>query len=473
MFAWLTRTPILYSKGRTLQCLYTPWNSPDLLVEQLSDVRQLPATNSTINGAERLEKLIGVTNLSQTLAVLDPILYMNRLSTWQNVNRGKDIFVPGGGSFDVVQAFNTSIKYHRRLWAKTFLDCIKGSYLRTSGKILTGSRQSKLLPSKIDNLRLALAAENWNRNQFVDFMQIAAQDKTALKSRMFSDELPFIDSHWVDYNNLYPARFVKKLNIAKFIECVEIGTFNDCQTEEETIWWLPTLQEVQAWGYFPQELESNPSVLADLCTLFFAKDSPQTKHVIKYRDYWKASTNILQIHEMTHTLHYRSAAYWPRNADTLHPKHLLPTIRRSINYFEHQKKYAGVTFDLVDLPDEGNLRVLRTPFDVTEVAEKLNNCAAMYIDRIAKKAQVLVALYNVHNVPIALGRVLIKGVSSPYWTEIKGNCNTPVGTDILNDFDNYKPIFLRWFHKRRGFHDPNKNTKNTQYTCRYRYPERF
>ena len=98
------------------------------------------------------------------------------------------------------------------------------------------------------------------------------------------------------------------------------------------------------------------------------ENCPQREHVLRFRDYWN-------------------------DPDNMPPTRLLAILREKAR--EEARLRDPSQFDYLDeLSDDGRLKVLRSRHEVTEVGERLHNCAASYADLVERKQGILVALQN-------------------------------------------------------------------------------
>ena len=148
--------------------------------------------------------------------------------------------------------------------------------------------------------------------------------------------------------------------------------------------------------------------------------------------------------------HVENLPLWPEGGEGLHPRRLLPLLRRARSFGPHIR--FDFLKDLIDGAVEADgeqLRVLRDSDSVGDVAERLRTCAPYYIGRCARGAYILVALFDARGRPKALGGYQRQGWRTWSVDQVVGHNNTDPASNVLQMFTDYVAVVQRWEDQRR------------------------
>jgi len=382
--------------------------------------------------------------------------WKRRLLTWEKVRRGKDVFLPGVGNFNIPKIYEKRARQLYNQFAEDVLFAayaapLKKSYKATRRKILnTPAPRSE----KIDAIRDWLVS--CPEADLIAIFGSNVDDLDAiLKKHIFClrQTPPF--PLFVHYSKIGIFEYKKTLDREHFLKCLYSGAHTsvtlDTSTFRETItttpFWLVPVHELQALGHFSKALDGNPyeetRLYLHLCHILKSPDDdPFKQHLIRHSDYWNDPDNIGSIDELTG---YESCD-WPDGRDDMEPRQLLNCLREAE---ELRALGPNVEYEyLKDLPDKGSLRVLRSSHQVALVASKLKNCASVFAGSVERKELVLVVLEDTSGKPIALGSLRIppigRTLSEFAWEEIREASNRRPSDETRKEFYEYSGTLLEW-----------------------------
>ena len=277
--------------------------------------------------------------------------------------------------------------------------------------------------------------------------------------------------------------------------------------------WLPSPEEVQACGHFDALRDSPTKFQSVVNILSLPEDNAVRAHLIRYRSWWNdlqhanaldelevlcpvGQLTVLDVGDLAcrrlagagvfdlwtlaqldeqqqlalvpelegmdqATLqglverakrHVETLPLWPQGSEGLHPMRLLKQLRRAQEGPNIRFEFLEDLIDGAVDADGQQLRVLRDYDSVRDVADRLNNCAAMYRPKCASGRFILVALFDACGRPQALGGYQ-RNVR--WWSiyQVVGHNNEDPASNVRQKFEDYEAVLQRW-EDQRGPADP-------------------
>ena len=277
--------------------------------------------------------------------------------------------------------------------------------------------------------------------------------------------------------------------------------------------WLPSPEEVQACGHFDALRDSPTKFQSVVNILSLPEDNAVRAHLIRYRSWWNdlqhanaldelevlcpvGQLTVLDVGDLAcrrlagagvfdlwtlaqldeqqqlalvpelegmdqATLqglverakrHVETLPLWPQGSEGLHPMRLLKQLRRAQEGPNIRFEFLEDLIDGAVDADGQQLRVLRDYDSVRDVADRLNNCAAMYRPKCASGEFILVALFDACGRPQALGGYQL---NVRWWSiyQVVGHNNEDPVSNVRQKFEDYEAVLQRW-EDQRGPADP-------------------
>lgn len=382
-----------------------------------------------------LEAVVGISadEVCEMLSYAPPDTieeWTRRLLTWKDIRRGRDLFIPGHGSYDVMFHYDEQVSRNRKVFAVELLNVIKAPSIRKECKVLAVHDSDKKRPSVVD-LRNLLAS-----SLKLDLFELMG--KGVFKKAGFATTLPrfrmFVDWYELDAY----GHTLQVINRDTLWRCVCSGGFALRPTVTSPFW-LVTVQELQTLSYFANAITNDTngrSAFNNLNYIMSQNEScPQRQHLLRYREYYMNPDHIGSLDVIAGTI-LRSYG-WPEGGASMVPKRLLEEI-------EIHEYGPDVKLDHLDqLPDKGRLRVLRSAHAIHRVGKALRNCADMYIERAVQKKGLFVVLENENGKEVALGWYRLEKPWSG-WAEICKARNQSPSQEIIDSFAKYSDTIEDW-----------------------------
>lgn len=440
--------------------------------------------SSSLQGLEKVTGMPADTikpllQLQLTNHTEDTTSWRELLTTYKDVTRGKDVFIPGLGNFNIPEVYEDMVNKRRQMYASHLLHAIKSPYIRKAYKEILKDADDRLPPlpesNTAEDIRLWLAKYHSS-----DLIKILASNDlgSILKERGFSlnNEPPFAPfisssmSEWRNHISWQKSLCQHRFLLSAYSGSVLRGTWD----RNGAPFWLVSVPELQAAGHFSKALGGNNE--DEQNNLFYhlvevlskPNDYPGKQHLLTWYDFWNDPDNIGSIDEIC------NCTQWPEGWESMGPRQLLRRLREiaRITSFGPMVKY-----DYLDaLPDKGLIRVLRSNHEIGEAADKLGNCAHSYIHRVAQESLILVVLTNSKGKAIAMGSHPLRGTwNERGWQEIRESHNMRASEPTLDSFHRYSKTFRYWHRnvyvpsRRRKYDDKNRD----RIAMRYQHQRRL
>lgn len=182
------------------------------------------------------------------------------------------------------------------------------------------------------------------------------------------------------------------------------------------------------------------------------------QHLIRHHSSWveepkniASLDELVRVHQAQKEGHY--CRYWPEGAEKMRPATLL----RKMREMELQSEIGPdqIYSHLKRLPDTGDLRVLRSKYEIAKVGRQLKNCALNYAPDVRDGECLLVVLAkrrrgnssSSSEPPFALGMMRLDGSFSvdSCWKQIYLACNEWAPEDVKNLFYDYTDTVRTWY----------------------------
>jgi hypothetical protein len=424
--------------------------------------------------------------------------WKSRLLSWKDVKRGRDMFISGLSGFDIEAVYSEVVCDLRRKYVHEILSTLKAVHLRRIWKVNRANTEDTCLPSNNPSIQLPLDVIRNKLAESVDwdFFQTITED--TLKKRWVHDPVLEYDQRAsaIPLFATSPSNgsnsLSSKISVNNFLACLCSGAVAVQSDEEDKEWededeeyqeyrqdgdgddeaysrpfWLLTVSEVQTQQYFRKVLDDNSGTSIDSQKIRIALNKilaqevscPVREHVMKNRHFWNNIDEIGAIDEMVRVL-LKGKDCFPENGESMTPRYLLNSLRE-----QTRKRNLGPneTYPyLSSLPDNEKLQVLRSKYEINEVATKLRNCALSYCQFVEMEQCVLVSLKGGDGKPIALGMHRMDGFwTERGWEEIAETSNTLPSDETVAAFVSYNTIFRRW---HREIYSPARKEDDSPYT---------
>ena len=221
-----------------------------------------------------------------------------------------------------------------------------------------------------------------------------------------------------------------------------------------TPFWLVTLNEVQAMGYFQKAIDE--SVLSNRMTAFISintllskgKRNPQRLHLLHHREYWNNADHIGSLDEIAKC----KLKDWPPSSEgasrRMTPMQVLRSLRESSLQTFLTSLDSNQYPHLLSLPDERDMTVLRSERAIVQTSKWLRNCASTYANDVKMERAVLVLLSE-NGKAKALGMYRLSYAYSPSsqsndWEQLYEACNRSPSEETVHRFDAYLKVVQKW-----------------------------
>uniref|UniRef100_A0A7S3K480 Uncharacterized protein n=1 Tax=Aureoumbra lagunensis TaxID=44058 RepID=A0A7S3K480_9STRA len=355
------------------------------------------------------------------------------LDSWENVSRGKDLFLKTMGGFDIGRAYNRwidiRISDYAPLSSQTYFP-ERQEYIKRDRKTL-----SSIL--KDDLNRICSKGRTMNGSLYYPIRGDGQINKRTGKA------LPPLKKDLIEFllrNDLDELNEIAYILLKEYSRKYEKSEHPGWGREIEPSVIIPAPAQLRCVGYF-EEISDLPT-LKIVSTILEADETSLAKqHLFRYIDWWRKNPEL--IHELVDA---QNRNIFNESMVSLPPMAVLRRLRHLADIRLLEQRYGKEkTFDWLDsLEDEGNLKVLRSPFDVYTCGKRLNNCASSYIDKIEAQQIIFVALI-VNYKYIALGSWNCK---RKCWDQIKENRNSACSNSTNKIFQNYAKQLSAWSPKK-------------------------
>jgi len=363
--------------------------------------------------------------------------WIDRLLTWKDIHRGKDLFLPGLGSFNVTECFQEQAFAKRKTLALDFFELFRAKFLRKQWTKLQQIPASTLL-----NEELQEALASCPDLDLADMLQASTNTR----------------------KKIFPLN-EDRVWRAIFSGCAWNDSIEWSDTPDEIVdvdgnpFWLPTVGDLRTRAYFAEAIASGEEFEDGLLAHYLQEllsrptTSLQRQHLVRYHDYWNNPDSIR--HAMAEDLFDHDG--WDKLGGNLPPPKQL---------WKELGLVAGCFSHLENLPDHGRLHVLRNKFQIINAGKKLHNCLrhdSCYVERVEQKDILLVCMNDDNGKPIAVGEYPLR----TRWTQMEEiSCESP-SENTKSAFSEYERSFAvgqynlpRWTDiKGKSNNLPTKNTK--------------
>jgi len=281
--------------------------------------------------------------------------WVSRLLTWKDIQRGKDLFLPSFGGFNVARCLEDQILDYRTAFAMDFVWLFKPSYLREQCTKLKLAGATRRRP--VSHVRETLSA-----CKDLDLVTMLLAPDTKRKKRDFVFETRSSIPLFVSATD----HQCKESILWQYFFSGGVGR-REVQTGAvwSTPFWLPTVSELRCRGYFgsatfaSNEDRAWMDAFKLLTMLSKPEDYPQGRYLLQCRSFCDNSDNI---RAFVDALNDFDDKVWEKlgnqSNDLPPPERLAAELQRVVDSdcYEH----------LENLPDHGRLRVLRNKRQILE-----------------------------------------------------------------------------------------------------------
>lgn len=412
-------------------------HKPDTMLEKVK--RELP--DNLIESAQNMEAILGTPTEDTLLKMLSMLPEQrDKVLSWKDIRRGRDLFFKDCGSFNIMDAYAFCISEQAKALRYSIMVVMANVGLR---KICEeyGAPEKEMNYTECDNFLEQNVAH-------VDFFH------SVLRLMEFDPNPAFFDlsRSWWFHENV-PDSTAKEQGM-----CYH---FRSEFHKHSTV----SIHELRMAGYFVKEEEDAKNSYASYI-FWYVPDSPMRQHFIKFMASWTSPQNRASLGKLFHAviMYILNRTHsWPNQWESMEPELLLERMRE----MERERNHPFVAFDHLDsLPDQGQMRVLRSNHDILQAGKDLKNCAWKYVKNVKNKKAVLVVLdkKNKPGQPKALGMIEYDGPDvSGTWSQIYLSCNREPSINDKKSFYDYEPTFHEWHRKQY----PGNGTWTYQYEYEY------
>ena len=379
-------------------------------------------------------------------------LIRNRLLEWVTAKRGRDLFIPGLGGFDVKQVYHDDL-----LARRAFMDA--GARAADEALLLYDwsevPRDMLFQPDRVvvdilarQSVQISAAA----RYHLLGWVPSPAELQA-------SAYFPALRADWLRHQKVASILALPDTNPLRMHLIRHRDWWNDVHH-------IDALDEI--------ELVMGPSVSPTKGVGIFFKPGKLLAEagVFGFRalaqlDRQQRRALLPELREMSPAQLRQSVAHarrvvpdlplrWPDGGEAMDPDTLLDRMCPSAASAGGRGYDPGTGFDHLDqLPDgamdrDGHvLRVLRDPKTVADVGEWLDNCAADYTDACQGGRYILVALCDGGGDPYALGGYRYAEGAGWRADHVVRCGNAPPGPNVRQKFEEFVTVIRRWARDRR------------------------
>lgn len=334
---------------------------------------------------------------------LDPH-FVNRLLTWKDIDRGKNLFMHGAGTFNV-----------RNVVQEFIIDCREAMLSDFTTFLSSDQFHREDYDGKESLLQLRCLGQSLG-SQESHRLSFFSQSSQSVSS--------FDGKQGLDWNRIWQCLFSGSLRLSK-------------TSTEYTPFWLPTVADLRLRGYFEKAISSQNSdqnQITALVVLELLRRPPtciQQQYLMQHRDYLNDPSMIVTLVEAKMLF---DESTWNKLKNNLPPpQQLISSLFELSPGFEH----------LSTLRNHGKFRVLRNKYHLLQVGKKLHNCLRQgtYLDEVKEKEMIFVSLDgDVPGKPVAVGRYSLR---ERCWKDIGTSLNTEASATYGPIFVEYETKFIR------------------------------
>ena len=406
--------------------------------------------NGAGRGLQTRDVLFPATDSSYRLHRLGPqvdvrhsrMSAVNKIMTWADVKRGRDVFLAGLPTFHIGEAVDAILEA-RRTFVPTWLT-------------------SKDSANAINVLRtlecLKLTAEQLRRDHDIMVRKIELGEDRGFGATTDNQADPILI----------------------------------LQQSSQLPLWVFSTHEIRSYGHFPA-LRQNPEALRRVHNILESgHESPPCKHLVRFATFWGDVDHVDVLDELEAAADWyrawrhnsspetsrRWSEGWPDGGEAMPPQMLLNCMRelerqRQLGPDVRYQHLDGLADPIPEPNGEQKLRVLRSKHDVARAAKELRNCALSYADRVQAGQYVLVAMVSSTGCAEALAgfqRTAGNREHSQTWNHrpVEKN-NRPASESMLNLFNSYLPALSDWANQavpvETGNVPANFRAQNLQKVC--------
>ena len=373
------------------------------LLEELNDslaidISCIPLRRDT---AQLIDLFGGSTEIPGGLRTIQTQL-ANTVKSWADIDRGRDLFVPGLSSFDIPNAVNA------------VFEC---------------QVQGLLNEAKAQELHIWMSAS------------VCIITPQTLRTYGHFPALRDREKSWHDH--FLAAKTVLRSQGDLLIRRTRVGARSS------------------TWEPSPLRRTNSRTVSR---ILMMDRESPLFKHFVRYAAWWgdPANANVLdeldrarELFESTHPRQghqteddkTRWAQAWPVGGESMQPPTLLNRMRelerlRQLGPDVHYSLLDSLKDPTAEPSSTHVLRILRSKHTVAKVSKELNNCALSYATWVERGGYVLVAIFDVTGKAKALAGYRPGAESWDHEPVEKNNVSAPGEMCVL--FDDYLSVLTAW-----------------------------
>ena len=367
-----------------------------------------------------------------------------RIGAWQNVHRGKQIFIKGLGHFDIGLTYSEVLASR---WQISRLHQMKDLL-----RILRPTDLCDLWPDS----SFGPARSRWLVEQGIADLSALAQ------AALFEPDCIAEMAQRVPQWQAVPQWLTSGAERAVSLSRLSPQLDRTLLTTPASVFvggCLLVPIDLCAWAYFSQA-RAHDQQRNIVQILALEESSPVRQHLLRFKDYWNDAQHANALDEL---LDGGAAPLdvWPEGGELMEPRTLLKRLQqaRRVRALGANRHYAHLDA-LEDGPvgaDGLQLRVLRSWYSIAAVAETMRNCAASYDRRVAEGNYALVALFDTTtDQPLALAGFAAKHFGNfavhPQWDHrpvLSRNRTAP--KEMHERFDAFLAERLTSFDPRRTF----------------------
>ena len=343
---------------------------------------------------------------------------------WSNIERGRDLFVPGLSSINIPNAVNAVFEFQVQ------------SLLDPKPWTLDPKLSHPELVVLWDNLVSArdLNVEEWRAKELSIWMSASVCIITPHTLRTFGH-----------FPALLPRRSVHD------------------QGDIPRSWWHVISGGLRHADYHRLSRSSWETVSR---VLAMDRESPPFKHFVRYAAWWVDPANAHVLDELDRaralfecTIHQtedgktRWAQAWPEGGESMQPLTLLNRMRElkrlhlQLGPDVHYSHLDSLKDPIAQPSSAHGLRVLRSKHTIAKVSKELNNCAMSYATLVERGKYVLVAIVD------ATGKAKALAGYKPgdeYWSHEPVEKNNVIASEETCElFDDYLSMLTAWSRQSR------------------------
>jgi hypothetical protein len=408
------------------------------------------------SAAEGFEAVVGIP-ASTTLDIIryaktqrESNQWKKLLLTWKEIRRGRDVFLKGLGSFDIMEIYERNVSARRTNWSFDILNLLKAKSLRKAytermkeypDKDNRGVASASIEKTSIFEVRSSLA-----RSMAVNVHELITNaSPQELKEISFCDQEPpfppFIEYERVTFRR--HESFSRMVNHSFLRKCLYTGATSDDErydgrSYQSRPFWLVGVHELQALGHFSQ-VPTYPFLIKLLSK---EESCPQRQHLTQHHRFWNNPDNAGSLDEIERASRGGDEG-WPQDWMSMEPRQILNIMRE---HHRIQGLGSDVQYSYLDyLPDSGQLKVLRSAHEIANAGDRLRNCAQMYTSDVERMKRVLVLLEDQNGKAVALGSYSLKdNWGQMGWEQIFEISNRRPSQATIDLYQEYSRILRGW-----------------------------